>query len=136
MSRIHFAGVYTAEIQKKVTIKNRINEILHISQSLLVAPPLLKISLPNERLTLSGRIFSTFYLQFINCCGNRHIAYPFRWSMGCNNSRNKNNTNTKKFHIPECPSVGDMSEKNRDTFTGDRETLIEKGYVPCGRCKP
>ncbi len=46
------------------------------------------------------------------------------------------NTNTKRFHIPECPSVGDMSEKNRDTFTGDRETLIEKGYVPCGRCKP
>ena len=46
------------------------------------------------------------------------------------------NTNTKRFHIPECPSVGDMSETNRDTFAGDRETLIEKGYVPCGRCKP
>lgn len=46
------------------------------------------------------------------------------------------NTNTKRFHIPTCSSVRDMSEKNKDYFAGDRKLLIEKGYVSCGRCKP
>ncbi len=46
------------------------------------------------------------------------------------------NTNTKRFHMPTCSSVKDMSEKNKDYFAGDREQLMEKGYVSCGRCKP
>ena len=46
------------------------------------------------------------------------------------------NTNTKRFHIPTCPSVEDMSEKNKEFFAGDRESLIDKGYISCGRCKP
>ena len=46
------------------------------------------------------------------------------------------NTNSGKFHRPSCDSVHDMSEKNRLESTDDRETLIERGYVPCKRCKP
>ena len=46
------------------------------------------------------------------------------------------NTNTKKFHYPDCSSVNDMKEKNKEVFTGSREELIEMGYLPCGRCKP
>ena len=46
------------------------------------------------------------------------------------------NTNTKKFHYPDCPSAGNMSEKNRKTWEGSREELIEQGYSPCGQCKP
>lgn len=46
------------------------------------------------------------------------------------------NTNTKRFHIPSCSSVKDMKEKNKDFFSGEREELLERGYVPCGRCKP
>ena len=46
------------------------------------------------------------------------------------------NTNTKKFHYPDCSSVNDMKEKNKEVFTGSREELIEMGYFPCGRCKP
>lgn len=46
------------------------------------------------------------------------------------------NTNTKRFHVPGCSSVDDMKEKNKETFSGDRDTLTEMGYVPCGRCKP
>jgi len=46
------------------------------------------------------------------------------------------NTNTKKFHYPSCSSVDDMSEKNKQEYTGSREDLIAKGYSPCGRCKP
>lgn len=46
------------------------------------------------------------------------------------------NTNTMRFHIPSCDSVLDMKEKNKRLFSGERETLIENGYIPCGRCNP
>lgn len=46
------------------------------------------------------------------------------------------NTNTKKFHYPYCSSVGQMSEKNKQTYSGSRDALIEQGYSPCGRCCP
>jgi competence protein ComEC len=46
------------------------------------------------------------------------------------------NTNTKKFHYPNCKSVKQMSEKNKDYFTGTRDELIRMGYDPCGNCDP
>lgn len=46
------------------------------------------------------------------------------------------NTNTKKFHYPYCSSVNDMKEKNKQEFTGSRDDVINKGYVPCQRCFP
>lgn len=46
------------------------------------------------------------------------------------------NLNTKKFHTPECSGVADIKEENKETFTGNREDLIQEGYSPCGRCKP
>ena len=46
------------------------------------------------------------------------------------------NKNTKKFHYPYCSSVDDMAEKNKLFFSGTRDEVIEKGYVPCKRCKP
>ena len=46
------------------------------------------------------------------------------------------NTNTKKFHKPDCPSVDQMAEKNKWYFTGTRDQLIEDGYKPCQRCNP
>lgn len=46
------------------------------------------------------------------------------------------NKNTKKFHVPECDSVNDMKEKNKEYFNGTREEAISKGYTPCGRCHP
>lgn len=46
------------------------------------------------------------------------------------------NTNTKKFHYPDCSSVSDMKEKNKMYFNGSREELINQGYVPCKRCNP
>lgn len=46
------------------------------------------------------------------------------------------NTNTKKFHYPDCSSVQDMKEKNKEEFYGSREEAIARGFVPCGRCKP
>ncbi len=46
------------------------------------------------------------------------------------------NTNTMKFHVPGCSSVGEMSEKNKWYYSGSRENVIAMGYVPCKRCNP
>ena len=46
------------------------------------------------------------------------------------------NTNTKKFHYPSCSSVDQMSDKNRQEYTGTRDEVIAMGYDPCGRCHP
>ncbi|MBR4182550.1 MAG: DNA/RNA non-specific endonuclease [Lachnospiraceae bacterium] len=46
------------------------------------------------------------------------------------------NTNSLKFHKPECDSVGDMKPKNTEFFSGTREEAMKMGYDPCGRCNP
>lgn len=46
------------------------------------------------------------------------------------------NANSRKFHEPDCPSVGDMSDRNKLYFGGTREQAIELGYDPCGYCQP
>ena len=46
------------------------------------------------------------------------------------------NTNTMKFHYPTCSSVDQMKEKNKEIYTGNREDVINMGYVPCKRCNP
>lgn len=46
------------------------------------------------------------------------------------------NTNTMKFHYPTCSSVDDMKEKNKQIYTGNRDEVINMGYVPCKRCNP
>ena len=46
------------------------------------------------------------------------------------------NTKSGKFHDPKCPSAADISDQNRLDFTGTRQELIDRGFEPCGRCKP
>lgn len=46
------------------------------------------------------------------------------------------NTNSMKFHSPSCSSIGQMSEKNKQEYTGSRDDLISQGYEPCKRCNP
>ena len=46
------------------------------------------------------------------------------------------NTNTKKFHYPDCSSAINMKANTREEYAGTREALIAQGYEPCGRCKP
>ena len=46
------------------------------------------------------------------------------------------NKNTQKFHLPDCSGVADIKPRNKETFTGDRDTLMERGYDPCGSCNP
>ena len=46
------------------------------------------------------------------------------------------NTKTKKFHDPGCSGAASISPDNRESFTGDRQTLLDQGYTPCGQCQP
>ena len=44
------------------------------------------------------------------------------------------NTRSKKFHVPDCSSVDDISPSNRQNYTGSRAALLEQGYTACGQC--
>ena len=46
------------------------------------------------------------------------------------------NTNSKKFHVPSCSSVDQMSAKNRQDVTDTRENIVGRGFEPCKRCNP
>lgn len=46
------------------------------------------------------------------------------------------NTNTKKFHLPDCSSVDEMMSWNREYVNMSRDEIIAQGYKPCQRCKP
>ena len=46
------------------------------------------------------------------------------------------NTNTKRFHFPECQSVSDIKDKNKEEREGSRSEIIAMGYKPCGVCHP
>jgi competence protein ComEC len=46
------------------------------------------------------------------------------------------NKNTKKFHYSWCSSVKKMKESNKYYYTGTRNEMIAKGYVPCKNCNP
>lgn len=46
------------------------------------------------------------------------------------------NTKTGKFHDSSCSSVKKIAEYNYATSNESRDTLINQGYSPCGKCKP
>ena len=46
------------------------------------------------------------------------------------------NTNSYKFHVSSCSSINQMSESNKQEFTGSRDEVVAMGYDPCGRCNP
>lgn len=46
------------------------------------------------------------------------------------------NTSTHKFHKLGCGAVKDMAERNMQTVTDSRETIMSNGYEPCKRCNP
>lgn len=46
------------------------------------------------------------------------------------------NTNSKKIHLPTCDSVSQMSDKNKQEYTGTIEELEAQGYTRCGSCNP
>lgn len=46
------------------------------------------------------------------------------------------NTNTKKYHRPDCVSVKEIKESNKETYNGTKQWLSDNGYSPCGVCKP
>ena len=69
------------------------------------------------------------------------VRPPVNNSNPVSTSQNKSysyvlNKNTKKFHRPDCSSVKDMKEKNKEYSNESRDDIIAKGYSPCKRCNP
>lgn len=46
------------------------------------------------------------------------------------------NTNSNKFHLQDCTLAQDIKQANRQEYTGSRQELLDRGYTPCGGCKP
>ena len=46
------------------------------------------------------------------------------------------NSESMKFHLAGCSSVGTMNEENKVYTNLTKEELIEQGYIPCGHCNP
>ena len=46
------------------------------------------------------------------------------------------NSNTMKFHRPNCISIDKMNESNKVYLNGSRDDAVSRGYKPCERCKP
>lgn len=46
------------------------------------------------------------------------------------------NTSSKKIHTPDCSSVSDMNEQNKELSSKSISELEAEGYSACGKCKP
>ncbi|MBR1627811.1 MAG: DNA/RNA non-specific endonuclease [Lachnospiraceae bacterium] len=46
------------------------------------------------------------------------------------------NTNSRKIHLPSCPSVKDIAKEHKLAGYFSKKALIKQGYSPCGRCHP
>ena len=46
------------------------------------------------------------------------------------------NLNSRRIHRPDCSGVATMSPKNKQVTTESMSSLLERGYTPCGQCKP
>ncbi len=46
------------------------------------------------------------------------------------------NTNSKKFHTPDCSNAKDIKATNKKEYSGSRADLIKDGYSPCKTCNP
>lgn len=46
------------------------------------------------------------------------------------------NTNSKKFHYPDCYSASTIKDSNKESYSGSRQYLIDQGYEPCKNCNP
>lgn len=46
------------------------------------------------------------------------------------------NTDTKKFHFPNCRYADKIDDEHREEYTGTRDELIEMDYEPCKVCNP
>lgn len=46
------------------------------------------------------------------------------------------NTNTKKFHRPNCASVKKIKPEHRQDVNSSRDDIISQGFQPCKNCNP
>lgn len=44
------------------------------------------------------------------------------------------NISSKRIHYPHCSAVAKMSESNKQSYSGEIQTMLSQGYVKCGIC--
>lgn len=44
------------------------------------------------------------------------------------------NVRSDKFHLPDCPSVSKMADRNKRDLTSTYDEMIANGYSPCANC--
>lgn len=65
----------------------------------------------------------------------KEIAFPEETK----NNKQKDfvlNINSKKIHLPHCSGAKATDEENKEYYSGYLKDLTDKGYSPCGMCKP
>ena len=75
-------------------------------------------------------------LQLVSCGGAQVAAQPAAAPPAAPVVTYVLNTNSRKFHYPDCASVDEIKPKNRLDVSWDRDEVIAQGYVPCKRCNP
>lgn len=78
--------------------------------------------------------------------GNSNTNNNSSSNSNANNNSNNNattsaityilNTNTMKFHLPSCKHANEIADHNKLLSNETRDTILEKGYVPCKICNP
>ena len=46
------------------------------------------------------------------------------------------NPSSQRFHRPDCVWAGRIDPKNQIEYAGDRQILVDVGYLPCYYCDP
>ena len=92
----------------------------------------MKEGLKNDRLMRIRYSISVIAICLLFAFGNNTIAV----SVNAAETTYVLNKNTKKFHDPDCPSVSQMKEKNKEYTSLSYEEIIAKGYSPCKNCNP
>ena len=95
------------------------------------------------RTDLQGDIVMTTDGKTLNIAVSKNADADVFGTVGNNSTQTETfsasyilNTNSHKFHYPDCSAVSKMKESNKEEYTGSREELIDRGYDPCGICDP
>ena len=156
-------GTEYLNIEEMLPIENRVrNYIAHTGEHVLykVTPIYQGSELLPRAVEITVYSFESNGLRFSAYCYNIQPGYIIDYASGASRSEDDPediliidvnaedistrspipdyilNTKSKRFHYPWCAGVETMSTKNKQEYYGDRETLIQDGYKPCGTCNP
>lgn len=141
---LNIEGMFPFENQVASYIKSTWNHVYYHA-----TPVFIDDELVCRGVLLEGKSIEDDQLEFCVFCYNVYPGILIDYSDGNSEAQSISrsllpsvkqnyvvNTNTRRFHYPDCKSVDDMKMKNRMDVFENREALISQGYTPCGSCNP